>query len=88
MGYTAEQIFPTPTLINAGVFGGILLIFNLTMELIDPEAAPIWSQVIIVVGVLFCQYMEAGLLLAIKYITIARSNVNYAALRLHRTANT
>ena len=52
MGFVAEKLSANSTLINAGICGLVLLLFNATMVIINPEAAPAWSQIAIIVGVL------------------------------------
>ena len=51
MGFVAEWLAPTKTLINAGVCGALLLLFNTTMVFINPDSAPNWSQILIILGV-------------------------------------
>ena len=52
MGFMAEILSAKSTLINAGACGLVLLVFNLIMVIINPEAAPVWSQIAIIFGVL------------------------------------
>jgi len=52
MGFIAEKLSSNLTLINAGICGATLLLFNVIMVTINPEGTPIWSQIVIIVGVL------------------------------------
>lgn len=51
MGFVAERFASEPALINAAICGGVLLLFHIAMSYIEPEAAPIWSQIVIILCV-------------------------------------
>ncbi len=64
MGFVAEWYSPSPALINAAICGGALLVFHLVMVYLKPDAAPVWSQAIIIVSVVPLSIM-GGWILAI-----------------------
>lgn len=52
MGLIAESLAQSPSLMNAATSGGVLMAFHIVMVTLKPNAAPRWSQVLIIGGVL------------------------------------
>jgi len=52
VGLVSEWIAKVSTLINATISGAVLFLFNSSMVYLMPDAAPLWSQIIIILGVL------------------------------------